>query len=169
MLSSFPPALCAVLYCYIHSRTDFNFWVIRSFKFLMKLTYTLVKNHNNPSIAWLCYCSCLCVWGLGKESASPLHDRQHLHLQEFVNCADGAEGDGSIGVSSVMHFGLENRKTTWNANNVLEHVGLAQVRPADICHLYPLSYAQLLLHSGNLAASKWSTTATSLFKNKWSW
>lgn len=54
------PVLCPVLYCYIHSRTDFNFWVISlCFKLLTKLTYTLVKNHNNPSISWLCYCSCV--------------------------------------------------------------------------------------------------------------
>lgn len=83
MLSSVSPVLCPVLYCYIHSRTDFNFWVISLyFKFLIKLTYTLVKNHNISPINWLCYCSCVFLfWGLGKKSISPLHHNWQLHLK----------------------------------------------------------------------------------------
>lgn len=86
-LSSVSPGLCPVLYCYIHSRTDVNFWVIcLCFKFLMKLTYTFVKNHNNPSIRWLSYCSWVFFWGLGNERISPLHrSNWHLQLMKFIN------------------------------------------------------------------------------------
>lgn len=95
-------------------RTLISEWSV-CFKFLMKLTYTLVKNHNNPSISWLCSCSCVFLWGLGNESISPLHCNWHLHLKWFIKCtgvdrwglAHTAEGNGFTGVSSVMHFGLQ--------------------------------------------------------------
>lgn len=61
-------------------RTLISEWSV-CFKFLMKLAYTLVKNHNNPSISWLCYCSRVFFWGLGNESISPLPCNWHLHLK----------------------------------------------------------------------------------------